>query len=155
MKMKMFIYHGEDVKELFDNTIYFDKDLNQIITTSDTKVANIEIGKKEMIINGSTIQMLEPIIKKNGIIYIPMEEMGLIYNIKVEYIEKNKVVIIEKLNKGLIIATVSANVDIKYKSRTLSKTIGKLTKGQMVTCFYTTSKGFRQIRTDERTSRIY
>lgn len=145
----------EDVKNLFDNTIYYDKQLNQIITTSDTKVANIPINKKEMIVNDSQIQMLEPVIKKGEIIYIPIAEMGLIYNIKVDYIQKSDIVIIEDLSKGLTIATVSSNLDIKFRPRTLSKTIGKLEKGQTVSCFYITSKGWRQIRTDKRNIRIY
>lgn len=155
MKMVIYFYHGEDVEILFDSTLYYDKELNQVITTSDTKVANIIVGKKEMTVNDSKIQMLEPIIKKKDKIYIPIAEMELIYNIKVNYIQKNDVVIIEDLNKGLIIATVSSDIEMKFRPRTLSKTIDKLEKGQTVSCFYTTSKGWRQIRTDKRNSRIY
>ena len=36
----------EDVRELFDENIYYDQQYNQIITTSYTKVANIEIEEK-------------------------------------------------------------------------------------------------------------
>lgn len=37
----------EDVKNIFDSTIYYDEKYNQIITTSDTKVANIAINEKK------------------------------------------------------------------------------------------------------------
>lgn len=137
----------EDVRNLFDSTIYYDEEYNQIITTSDTKVANIVIDEKQMIINNSNVSMLDAVIRINNEIYLPVSDMSIVYNIKIDYINDTRRVVIDELNTGLIRALVVENTDIKYKPKGLSKNIGTLRQGETVSCFYTTSKGWRQIRT--------
>lgn len=141
----------EDVKKFFDENIYYDQQYNQIITTSNTKVANIEIDKKQMNVNNSNVNMLDAIIKINDKIYLPISDMGLVYNIKIKYIEETNRVVIENLNRGLIKATVTDNASIKFKQRSLSKDVGEVVKGEQVSCYYTTSRGWRQIRTENGT----
>ena len=141
----------EDVRELFDENIYYDQQYNQIITTSYTKVANIEIEEKQMNINDSKVNMLDAIIKINDKIYLPISDMELVYNIKIKYIEETNRVVIENLNRGLIKATVTDNASIKFKQRSLSKDVGEVVKGEQVSCYYTTSRGWRQIRTENGT----
>ena len=154
------------MKSLFDSTVYYDEQYNQIITTSDTKVANIAINDKKMtvidnilffkyhglllFINIST-SWLDSIIKIDNNIYLPISDMEIVYNIKVKYIKNTNKVIIDNLNKGMIRAIVVKDTDIKFKPRSLSKNIGILKQGETVNCFYTTSKGWRQIRTNDGT----
>jgi len=138
-----------DVKELFDENIYYDERYNQIITTSDTKVANIAINNKQITVNDSTVDMLEPVIKINDEIYIPISDMTLIYNIEVKYIKEKNIVIIDNLDKGMIKADIAEDTEIRYKPRTLSKIVGELKTGDAISCFYTTSKGWREIRTED------
>jgi len=145
----------EDVKNLFDATIYYDEKYNQIITTSDTKVANIVIDQKQMIVNNSEVSMLDAIIRINENIYLPISDMSIVYNINIKYVKETNKVIIDKLNEGMIKAKVTEQSDIKYKPRVLSKNIGTVKKGESVSCFYTTSKGWRQIRTEDGILRIY
>ena len=145
----------EDVKNLFDATIYHDEKYNQIITTSDTKVANIVIDEKKMIVNNSEVSMLDSIIRINENIYLPISDMAIVYNISITYIKDTNKVVIDKLNEGMIKARVSEDSNIKYKPKKLSKNVGVVKKGQTVSCFYTTSKGWRQIRTEDGTLRIY
>lgn len=139
----------EDVKSFFDENIYYDQQYNQIITTSDTKVANIEIDKKQMTVNNSNVNMLDAIIKINDKIYLPISDMELVYNIKIKYVEETNKVIIESLNRGLIKAIVTEDTNIKFKQRALSKDVGEAIKGEQVNCYYTTSRGWRQIRTED------
>ena len=141
----------EDVRELFDENIYYDQQYNQIITTSYTKVANIEIEEKQMNVNDSKVNMLDAIIKINDKIYLPISDMELVYNIKIKYIDETNRVVIENLNRGLIKATVTDNASIKFKQRSLSKDVGEVVKGEQVSCYYTTSRGWRQIRTENGT----
>jgi len=77
--------------------------------------------------------------------------MSIAYNKKINYIKDTKRVVIDELDTGLIRALVVENTDIKYKPRGLSKNIGTLKAGETVSCFYTTSKGWRQIRTSDGT----
>ena len=134
---------------MFDPNIYYDKKYNQIITTSNTKVANIVINEKKITVNDTTQSMLEPVIKINDEIYLPISDMNLVYNINVKYIESTNIVIIDDLNKGLIRADVAEDTKIKYKPRALSKNVGEVKKGDVISCFYTTSKGWTEIRTED------
>ena len=139
----------EDARNMFDSKIYYDEKYNQIITTSDTKIANIVIDEKEMSINGSMQGMIDAIIKINDIIYLPISDLTLVYNIDVQYIPETRIVIIDNLNKGIIRALVTEETEIKFKPRKLSKDIGTLKQGETVYGFYTTSKGWRKIRTSK------
>lgn len=145
----------DDIQNLFDPTICYDERYNQIITTSNTKVANIVINEKTMEINGSQQQMIDSIIRINDKIYLPISDLTLVYNIDVQYNPTNKIVIIDNLNKGIIRALVSENTEIKFKPRKLSKNIGELKTGETVYGFYTTSKGWRKIRTSDGIIRLY
>ena len=141
----------KDIANFFDDHIFYDNKYNQIITTSYTKVANIEIEEKQMNVNDSKVNMLDAIIKINDKIYLPISDMELVYNIKIKYIEETNRVVIENLNRGLIKATVTDNASIKFKQRSLSKDVGEVVKGEQVSCYYTTSRGWRQIRTENGT----
>ena len=145
----------DDVRNLFDNTILYDEKYNQIITTGETKVANIVIDEKQMIVNGSTQRMIDPVVRINDNIYIPISDLTIVYNISVQYVPSTKRVIIDNLNKGIIRAIVSEETEIKFKPRRLSKNIGTLKEGETVYGFYTTSKGWRKIRTQNGILRIY
>lgn len=145
----------QDVKNLFDSNIYYDEKYNQIITTSDTKVANIVVDQKKMSINSSEQAMIDAIIKINDKLYLPISDMTIVYNINVQYIPSTNIVIIDNLNKGIVRATVSEKTDIRFKPRALSKDIGNLKEGESVYCFYTTSKGWRKIRTQSGIIRLY
>lgn len=145
----------EDIKNLFDATIYHDQKYNQIITTSNTKVANIVINEKQMIVNNSEVSMLDSVIKINDNIYLPISDMSIVYNINIKYVKETNKVIIDKLNEGMIKAKITEETKIKYKPKALSKNVGNLKQGETVSCFYTTSKGWRQIRTENGILRIY
>lgn len=132
---------------MFDSTIYYDEKYNQIITTSDTKVANIAINEKKMTVNNSNVSMLDSIIRIDNNIYLPISDMEIVYNIKINYIKETNRVVIDKLDTGMIRAIAVEDTDIKFKPRGLSKNVGELKQGESVSCFYTTSKGWRQIRT--------
>ena len=144
----------EDIKNLLDDNIYYDSENNQIITTSDTKVANIAINEGKMTINDTSTELIDSIIRIDNNIYLPISKMGIVYNIEVQYIESSNRVIIDKLDKGMIRAVVAEDTNIKFKPRGMSKDIGTLEKGETVYCFYTTSKGWREIRTQDGILRI-
>ena len=120
----------EDIRNLFDNNIYYDSKNNQIITTSDTKVANIAVDERKMVVNNTDVELFDPIIRIDNNIYLPISKMGIVYNIDVKYIESSNRVIIDNLDKGIIRAIVADNTNIKFKPRGMSKDIGTLEKGE-------------------------
>lgn len=139
----------EDIEQLLDKTIYYDEENNRIIATSEVAVACMKIGEKIINIDGTDIDTLETIIIKDQSIYIPIKEMEEVYNIEVKYVKTADVVIIDKLNEGMIKAEANEKTTIRYKPRSLSKDVGTLEEGKIVSAFYTTSKGWRLIRTED------
>ena len=141
----------DDIKNIFDKNIYYDKDEDLIVTTSNTKIASFKLNDNKMSINGVEKIMDAVAFKNEDIIYIPITELDVVYNIYEHLISNadgTRVLVIDELNSGFIKATVTGESVIKYKPRLLSKSIGKTTIGEEVACFYTTSKGWRLIRTE-------
>lgn len=104
-----------------------------------------------MTINNSNISMLGEVIRINDDIYLPISDMAIVYNIKIDYIENTKKVVIDELDTGMIRAIATSNTNIKFRPRGLSKNIGTLKQGETVYCYYTTSKGWRQVRKEDGT----
>lgn len=104
-----------------------------------------------MIINGVKQNLNSKLLQNDGVIYIPISELELVYNISVKYIESTDIVVIETLNQGLIKAQVEEAAKIKYKPRLISKKVGTVEAGEEVSCYYTTSKGWRLIRKEDGT----
>ena len=140
-----------DIKELFDKNIQYYKEQNLIVTTSNTKIASIELESENIKINGLEQTMKAKAFEYEGVIYIPISELDVVYNIEINYIEDNNIVVIDNLNKGLIKATIAEESVIKYKPRFISKSVGNTKLGEEVDCFYTTSKGWRLIRCEDGT----
>lgn len=141
----------EDINNLLDKTLYYDNESKMIIATSEVSVASMKIGEKSININGSINDTLYTIIEYDDTIYIPIEEMKIVYNIELKYLENENILIIDKLNEGMIKAEVDKQTKIRAKPRSLSKNIGTLEEGSQVYAFYTTSKGWRLIRTEDGT----
>ena len=135
--------------EFIDKTIYYDETSNTIITTSDTCTASMKVGEKVLNINGAEIITLDTVIYLNDIMYIPLTELESVYNISVKYIKDTNIVVIDDLNKGIITANVSENTKLKFRPRGLSKNVDDLEEGEKIYAFYTTSKGWRLIRTED------
>lgn len=141
----------EDMKNFFDKNIYYSKENNMIITTSNTKVASMLVDNDKVTINGVEQTLKAKALEKDETIYIPLSELSLVYNINTKYIADTNKVVVERLNTGLIKATAVEESVIKFKPRRLSKNVGELKKDEEVSCYYTTSKGWRLIRTEDGT----
>lgn len=72
----------------FDKYIYYDEKYDTIITTTNTVVAKLQIGKNEIQINNNINSIEVPAQVIDDEIYIPIEALKDIYNIEVEYNEK-------------------------------------------------------------------
>ena len=118
----------KDIENFFDGDIYYDNDYNQIITTSNTKVATLEINKKEMYINSSKVKIYGSAIKRDGTYYLPFSEMQKVYNVEIKYTKESQIVTIDSLNKEQKIGNTQKDASIKYKPTIFSKTIEKVKK---------------------------
>ena len=135
----------DDMSNYFDSQIYYDKENEQLITSSDTKVAVLSLTDKTMKINGSQVKMLGTVIKKDGDLYIPISELEKVYNIEVKNIN-NSVVTVDSLDRQLVKADTTKKVSVKYNTKLISKTVDKLQAGETVVVIQE-KDGFTRIRT--------
>ena len=122
----------EDIENFFDGEIYYDKQYNQIITTSDTKLASLEIGKKQMYVNSSKVTIYGTVIEKDETYYLPFSEMKNVYDVDVKYSEDSKIITIDSLSKEQKKGNSSKNANVKYKPTFFSKNIDSIKKGESV-----------------------
>ena len=137
-----------DIDNFFDGTIYYDEQYNQIITTSNTKVAALPIDSKEITINGATITIDAVAMKKDDIYYLPFSEISKkVYNAETQYFDKTNIVYVTSLDRKLVYANSSKNNSVKYKMTTFSKTIERVKKGDTLTIVSDEGNGWSKVAT--------
>ncbi len=140
----------QDIDNFFDNYIYYDEKYDQIITTSDTKVATLPLDKKVISVNGSQEKrILGGAIKQDDTYYLPFSEMEEVYNIEIEHIKDDKIerVVVTSLDRELKKADVSKDINVKWKMKDLSRTLEKIKKGEKVVLIKLEKDGWARIRT--------
>lgn len=137
----------KDIANFFDENIFYDNKYNQIITTSDTKVAVLPIDKKEIYINSSKATIYASAIKKDNEFYLPFSEMKNVYNVDINYIKENDVIVIDSLDREQKKANASKDINVKYKPTIFSKTVDKVKKGDSVVLVEESENGWYKIRT--------
>ena len=157
LKAEVFVQDGiaymskQDIENFFDNTIYYDEKYDQLITSAEEKVAALPIGKNEIQINSSTVKLKAGALKKEDIYYVPISELGNVYNINVEYVEENNRVVVNSLDRAYIVATAKKNISVKYKPTGISKTVAKVEQGENVSIAnrseYPVPEGWTRVRT--------
>lgn len=124
----------KDIANFFDGNIFYDNKYDQIITTSDTKVATLKINEKKATVNGSEINIVASVIKNENGFYLPFSEISKsVYNVETKYISSTDTVILVSLDRELTYANSSKNNSIKSKPTSLSRTIDKVNKGDTLT----------------------
>lgn len=141
-----------DVSNFLDNTITYDEQYNGIITCSEKKVANLPIGQKEITVNSSTVKIKGEALKRDENYYIPLSELGDVYNISTNYYEENGIVTVDSLDRAYTIATVGKNFSVKYKPTGISRTVAKVKQGDTLIIAnrsqYPVPDGWTRVRTE-------
>lgn len=144
------IYLSEsDVSNYFDKYLYLDNENKQIITTSEKKMAYISTEKKEMTVNGTTEEIYETVINKDGEYYLPISEMNKVYDIEIEYNKTSNTVMIDSLDRKKVKACASKNTSIKSKPKAISGTVAKVKRGDWLIVAENQDNGWSKVRTQE------
>ena len=138
----------KDIANFFDEDIYYDNMYNQIITTSDVKVATLKLQEKEMNVNGSKVKIYGMATKKDGNFYLPFSELNDVYNVEVKYIKESNILTIDSLDRKQEKANASKDIRVKYKPTVFSKTVDKVKKADSVIVISKLDNGWAKIRTN-------
>lgn len=124
----------EDIENYFDGEIHYDSQYNQIITTSETKVAALPINSKTIEINSSRITIYAGAIQRDDKYYLPFSEISKnIYNIETSYIKETNTVVAVSLDRELVYANSSKKNKVKYKPTIFSKSVDTIERGDTIT----------------------
>ena len=138
----------DDVKKYFDKNISLDEENNQVITSYGEKTAKLPLDKNLIIVNDSyDIDVLSGAIKKENVSYIPIISMEKIYELDIEYLNNERILLIDSLTKKLIKADVAKKCEVKYKPTNFSGTVDTLKKADKVVIIETIDNKWTKIRT--------
>lgn len=124
----------KDIANFFDDHIFYDNKYDQIITTTETKVATLKLNENKSTINGATVDLVAPAKKIGEQFYLPFSEISeSVYNVETTYVKDTDTVVLVSLDRELTYANSSKNNSVKSKPTVLSKTVDKIEKGDNVT----------------------
>ncbi len=137
----------EDIAGYFDNSVTYDEGNKQIITTYGEKEVKLPIDKNIIYINNRKQDVLSGAVEKDGTYYIPITAMEKIYEVDIEYIEDEKILLIDSRIKKIVKADISKNCSVKYKTTAYSTTVDKLQKAEKVVVIEHLENNWSKIRT--------
>lgn len=124
----------KDIANFFDDHIFYDNKYDQIITTTETKVATLKLNENKSTINGATVDLVAPAKKIGEQFYLPFSEISeSVYNVETTYVKDTDTVVLVSLDRELTYANSSKNNSVKSKPTVFSKTVDKIEKGDNVT----------------------
>lgn len=137
----------EDIEVYFDNSVTYDEENNQIITTYGEKVVKLPINKNVIEINNREQDVLSGAVEKDGVYYVPITAMEKIYETDIEYIKDEEILLLDSRTKKIVKADVSKNCNVKYKTTAFSRTVDKLKKADKVIVIEHLENNWTKIRT--------
>lgn len=124
----------KDIANFFDDHIFYDNKYDQIITTSETKVATLKLNENKAKVNGSTVDLVASAKKIREQFYLPFSEISeSVYNVKTTYIKDTNTVVLVSLDRELTYANSGKKNSVKSNPTMFSKTVDKIEKGDNVT----------------------
>ncbi len=122
----------DTIKKYFDPYIYYDEKYNTVIITNETDILKLELDNPTVILNGQSKSISEPAFEKENKIYLPIEDLQDIYDIKVE---KNEKIIITTEDINYQTVKMNEKQKVKLFKKELSKTTGKVKEDEILVVF--------------------
>lgn len=119
----------EDIKNLFDDTIYYNKGDQELITTYNKHVAVLHLNENQMIVNDSILGIYGSLKEMDSKIYLPISDLGIVYDIEMEYVDTSKLLIMDSTTKAKKKAMVLNDTKVKSSKLPFAMTIEKIRKG--------------------------
>lgn len=137
----------QDISNYFDDTVTYNEERKEIETTYGEKEVKLPINKNIIKINDRDVDVLSGAVEKDGVYYIPITAMKKIYELDIEYIKEEQILLLDSLTKKLVKADISKSCDVKYKTTTYSKTVDKLKRADKVVVIEDLENNWSKIRT--------
>lgn len=94
----------EVVKKYFDENIYWDDNLKKVTITTKDKLIRMKTNELEAMVNNKPVNLNIPAVEENGEVFIPIEFLSDLYNIDINYLNEQNVIIIDYRNRMIQVA---------------------------------------------------
>ena len=138
----------EDASSIFDKTLYYNEAEKELITTFNKHIALLKVDETFMVVNDSNVELKSPMIEKNKDVYLPLSEMGIVYDLEFEYSESNKTVIADSVSKEKSQALAIKKFRLKDKPSIFSKKTEKIQQGEYLFVIENVGKYYKVRSTD-------
>lgn len=122
-------FSESDVKNLFDDTIFYNDINEELITTYNKHVALLKVGSETGTINDEEVSLKGKLKIENGTIYLPISDLADVYDIEVFYSHKSNRIVIDSLNKEKSEVIVKQRTGLKKSKGLFGKKIETLIIG--------------------------
>ena len=122
----------DDVKNLFDNTIYYNEIDGVIITTCNKHIAVLKSGDINAEINDNIVELRGLLKIEKDLVYIPISDLAEVYDLEIYYSKRSKRIIIDSLNSEKVVATVKQKTNLKSGKGLFSSKIESLIIGDRI-----------------------
>lgn len=122
----------EDVKAIWDADIYFDAENNQIVTTTDKKLATMKVGENQLVVNSSKVETYATIQEKDGVWYLPIQEFRDVYNLDIRYVTETNTITVDNLEERYLVANSKKTMGIKSLKDSISRNVDHVQKGDIL-----------------------
>lgn len=144
----------EDIKNIFDDTIYYNVGDQELITTYNKHVAVLHLGQSHMLVNDTDVAMQGTLQQIDSKIYLPISDLEIVYDIEIEYAEPTKLVIMESTTKAKKQVTALNDAKITNSKNPFSVTVEQVKRGDCLIVLEERGKS-KRVRTALRKYRIY
>ena len=139
-------FSKEDIKTIFDDTIYYNEAEKELITTYNTHVALLKVDEQYALINDQNVELKGKLKEINDTIYLPLTDLESVYDIDLEFSKESNRIIMDSTQKKKVEATFLKRANLENKKGLFSKKIEKLIIGDKVTVLEEDGK-YKKIRT--------
>ena len=126
-------FSKDDIQSIFDETIYYNEVEKELITTYNTHIALLKVDETYGLINDENIELKGNLKEISGKIYLPLTDLGVVYDLDIRYSKTTNRIIMETTTKEKKEAVAVKRTSIKKKNSLFSSKIEKLIIGDKVT----------------------
>lgn len=138
----------DDIKNIYDENIYYDDVNKKLITTYNKHIALLELDKNEIEINDAQSKIDGKLQYIDNVLYLPFSDMNLVYDFEYSYSDASNTVIVDSISTKKEIGTTIRRATIKNKTSMFSKKLLKISKDEELTIFGT-NKNYYKVRTKD------
>lgn len=137
----------EDMKNIFDKDIVFYQEKNMLVSTYNMHVLELKLDENIACVNNVNVEIQGALKYLGEKLYLPVTELGIVYDYDFSYSKENKVVMIDSQKNEKKVSKIEEETDLLEEPKFFTSKITKLSKDTVLTVLEENEK-YLKVRTD-------